>query len=317
MINSQAENTRIEHISRLFDIVSEGYEGPEADKLKLEAVKWLKKYSEVGPNRFGVVKISGASIEKHLDEFTDQISVLSGLGLNIPIIYGWGDTLSKRLKELNEMDGVDIKSSFHPETNDRITDMLTMYLVRGMSSEYGGIIETALQNKGIRARLCKGIFHAVQKNLPGIDDSHYTGRVWYADTREIDQLVRDSIMPVVSPIGVHADTGEKYNCNADNSTSVLAYTRKAEKIVMVTNTGGILDEKGEIVSQIMLDQDHNPIDAPELYGGMAKKLETAIDTYIKLAECGYTPSIQITAPGNLVAELFTDAGKGTCIKKAE
>ena len=93
------------YVKKLFDVVGND----------VEAVKWIKRFAEVERSEFAVIKISGASVDEHLDDLADDVGVLTNLDLYPPVVYGWGKALDALLAEN------DVKYTWDKDTGDRIT----------------------------------------------------------------------------------------------------------------------------------------------------------------------------------------------------
>ncbi|MBU0535910.1 MAG: hypothetical protein KKE20_03025 [Nanoarchaeota archaeon] len=293
----------IDHFARLFNIVGKDHHE--------EAIRWIKRYSEVDKARFGVIKVSGASLRDYFDDFCDRVSILASLGLFTPIVYGWGESLNERLDEMG------IKSEFHHQTKDRITTPEQIYLVRGIAYESGHDLEQALKDRGIRARICDRVFTAEPKEWDDVHEKHYTGKIIDVNADEVTRLIREQIVPIIPPLGICNHGKEKLNINGDTAANELVYALKPLKYIMVTNTGGILDPEGNLIQKVVMDMDYAHLSEGVVSGGMRKKLDEVKAILETLTTAGYNPSVQISHPQQVVRELFTDIGKGTYITKSE
>ena len=145
---------------------------------------------------------------------------------------------------------------------------------------------------------------------PEIIDYGHVGEVEHIDPQVVRLLESQAFIPVIAPIGVGAD-GATYNINADLVAGKLAITLQAEKLMLMTNTPGILDAQGDLVTGLA------PGDIPELVrtgiidGGMIPKAECAVDAVA--GGVGSALILDGRVRHALLLELFTDAGIGTLI----
>ena len=126
----------------------------------------------------------------------------------------------------------------------------------------------------------------------------------------LDTLIKENFIPVIAPIGVGAD-GQAYNINADLVAGHIARTLDAEKLILLTNTAGILDADGNTLTGLSSAGVAELIKDGTINEGMLPKTQCALD-----ALADGVASVQIidgTVPHALLLEIFTDAGCGTKI----
>jgi len=148
-------------------------------------------------------------------------------------------------------------------------------------------------------------------NVPEIIDLGHVGNVKSIDTSVVDMLVNSDFIPVIAPIGV-GDTGRSYNINADLVAGKLAEVLKAEKLILLTNTAGLLDGNGELLTGLDAKQVNKLIDDGVIYGGMLPKIACAL-----AAVNGGVSSAHIIdgrVQHAALLEIFTDEGVGTLIR---
>jgi len=126
----------------------------------------------------------------------------------------------------------------------------------------------------------------------------------------VDMLISGNFIPVIAPIGV-GDDGLSYNINADLVAGKLAQVLRAEKLIMLTNTPGVLGAKGNILTGLAASKVKRLIRDGTIHGGMLPKINSALD-----AVAGGVKSCHII-DGRLqhavLLEVFTDKGVGTLI----
>ncbi|MEM9372960.1 MAG: hypothetical protein AAGA55_04890, partial [Planctomycetota bacterium] len=118
--------------------------------------------------------------------------------------------------------------------------------------------------------------------------------------------------PVLSPIGVSAD-GQMLNINADTAARAIAEELRPGKVIYLTGTGGILDERGSVISAINIEQDRERLmESGVVSGGMARKITEIGELLDRLPG---NASVSITKPAHLARELFTHKGSGTLVRR--
>jgi acetylglutamate kinase len=126
-------------------------------------------------------------------------------------------------------------------------------------------------------------------------------------------LLHGDFIPVVAPIGVGAD-GESYNINADVVAGKLAESLKAEKLVLLTNTPGLLDKKGEVLTGLSSTKVDELIADGTIHGGMLPKIRCALDAVHSGVHSAHI--IDGRVEHALLLEVFTNEGVGTLIQNS-
>tara|TARA_B100000676_G_C17982075_1_gene789626 strand:+ start:429 stop:1319 length:891 start_codon:yes stop_codon:yes gene_type:complete len=263
-----------------------------------------------------VVKYGGnAMVEEHLkNSFARDIVLMKLVGLNPVVVHGGGPQIGDLLDRLN------IPTRF--VGGMRVTDAQTMDVVEMV---LGGLVNqeiVSLINKnGGRAAGITGkdgdLIRARKLELANPDaeateiiDIGHVGEVDEVNATVLHALVAQNFIPVIAPIGVGRD-GESFNINADLVAGRLAAELKAEKLVLVTNTPGILDADSKTIASLTCSELDELIANNTIEGGMLPKAQCA-----QSAVRGGVQSAQIidgTVPHALLLEIFTDAGVGTQI----
>ena len=148
-------------------------------------------------------------------------------------------------------------------------------------------------------------------NVSEVIDLGHVGQVEEIDTSVVDMLIRSDFSPVIAPIGV-GDNGISYNINADLVAGKLAEVLKAEKLILLTNTKGLLDGEGQLLTGLDAKQVNKLIDDGVIYGGMLPKIGCALDAVN--AGVSYAHIIDGRVQHAALLEIFTDEGVGTLIR---
>jgi acetylglutamate kinase len=145
---------------------------------------------------------------------------------------------------------------------------------------------------------------------PEIIDIGHVGQVESIDTRVLTMLTENDVIPVVAPIGV-GEHGESYNINADLVAGKLAEVLNAEKLMLLTNTEGVLDQNGQVVTGLVAEEVKALIDNGTISGGMLPKVGCALSAVNAGVNSAHIVDGRV--PHSVLLEIFTDQGVGTQI----
>ncbi|NIP14332.1 MAG: acetylglutamate kinase [Pseudomonadales bacterium] len=269
-----------------------------------------------------VVKYGGnAMVDERLKTtFARDVVLLKLVGLNPIVVHGGGPQIGELLERLN------IESRF--VNGMRVTDAETMDVVEMV---LGGLVNqdiVSLINKNggravgitgkdgdlIRARRLELSANAAELAPSEIIDIGHVGEVESVNPSVLDALVRSNFIPVIAPIGVGPD-GESYNINADLVAGRLAEELRAEKLILITNTAGILNADGQTLTALSVEEINELIAGGTISSGMLPKAQCAVAAAER--GVGSAQIINGTIPHALLLEIFTDAGIGTQITVAK
>jgi acetylglutamate kinase len=154
-----------------------------------------------------------------------------------------------------------------------------------------------------------GLLRARPLRRDGVDLGQ-VGEVAWVDPEVIRCLDQSDFIPVVAPIGV-GSLGESYNINADLVAGALAATLNAEKLILMTNVAGVLDQDGTLQTRLEADQVAQMIADGRIYGGMLPKIQCCLDAVVAGVRAAHIIDGRVAHA--LLLEIFTDAGVGTLI----
>jgi acetylglutamate kinase len=199
-------------------------------------------------------------------------------------------------------------------TDERVMTVVEMVLgelnqeIVALINRYGGraVGLTGQDGKLIHARKMK-----LKDKLSGFDlDLGLVGEIEKIEPELIDLLVSRNFVPVVAPIGMGSN-GEAYNINADLVAGKLAEKLVAEKLIMMTNTVGVLDQKGNLLTGLTAAQIEALFEDGTIHGGMLPKIGSALEAVKRGVKSAHV--IDGRVPHALLLELLTDSGVGTKI----
>jgi acetylglutamate kinase len=277
-----------------------------------EALPYIKKFH----GRTIVVKYGGNAMtdEKLKQCFARDVVLLKLVGMNVVVVHGGGPQIENLLARVGK------KGEFIQGM--RVTDAETMEIVEMV---LGGQVNKDVVNlinhaggKAVGLTGKDGNFIRAKKlllqnkdNPADLIDVGQVGDIVQIDPSLIGHLESGGFIPVIAPIGVGKD-GETYNINADVVAGKIAEILKAEKLVLLTNTPGVLDATGKLITGITPAQIDAMVDDGTLSGGMLPKIGSALD-----AARNGVKSVHIIdgrVEHALLLEILTDHGVGTMIK---
>jgi acetylglutamate kinase len=163
----------------------------------------------------------------------------------------------------------------------------------------------------IRARKLRISRKTPELEVPEIIDLGHVGEVASIDTAVVQMLTRDNFIPVIAPIGVGED-GHACNINADLVAGKMAEVLQAEKLIMLTNTAGVLDRDGGLLTGLKASDVQALIADGTIHGGMLPKINCAMEAVNGGVRA--THIIDGRVEHAVLLELFTDEGIGTLIR---
>ena len=277
-----------------------------------EALPYIKRFH----GRTIVIKYGGnAMTDERLKHcFARDVVLLKLVGMNPVVIHGGGPQIDEMLKRVGK------KGEFIQGM--RVTDRETMDVVEmvlggqvnkeivNLINQHGGkaVGLTGKDGSFIRA---KKLLMPHKDNPSDLIDIGQVGDITSIDPSLIALLDTGAFIPVIAPVGVGAE-GETYNINADVVAGKIAEILKAEKLVLLTNTPGVLDENGKLLTGITPRDIDAMVANGTLSGGMLPKIGSALD-----AARNGVKSVHIIdgrVEHALLLEVLTDDGVGTLIK---
>ncbi len=267
-----------------------------------EIDKYMRHFAGVERPRPIVVKVGGGIIADQLDELAAALALLRRLGICPIVVHGGGPQLTDAL----DLEGIECQWV----DGKRVTTPEVLTAARRVFQNVGVGLSHALAQRGVTARpIVSGVFEA---RVAGDARLGLVGSVDRVELSAIEAAIDLDCVPIVSPLGETA-SGQILNINADEATRALASAVHAIKVVFLTPTGGLLNERGAVMPAINLAEDYETLMQRDwVSGGMALKLRE-----IKALVDGLPPaaSVSITSPEHLASELFTHKGHGTLIRR--
>jgi acetylglutamate kinase len=274
-------------------------------KLLIEALRYIDKFRGIR----AVIKLGGAAMvdPKLEDRFAEDVLLLRSVGLLPVVVHGGGPEISRTLSKLG------IETEF--VNGLRVTDESSMTVVEMvLTGSVNQRLVAALNKNGSRAIGLSGKDGGLvrAKKLITEHDLGRVGEVVSVNVGLIDILEKDGYIPVVSPVGL-GEEGTSYNINADVVAAELARGLRAEKLIFLSDVPGLLDGD-QVVSELDSDQLKARLELDTITGGMRPKLEASLRALADGVQ--FVHLVDGRVPHNLIAELFTDRGVGTLIRRS-
>lgn len=282
----------------------------------IEALPYIQRFA----GKTIVIKYGGnAMVDNHLKHcFAQDIVLMKLVGINPVVVHGGGPQIGQLLQRLGKrsefFEGMRVTDSETMDVVEMVLGGLVNKEIVNLINQHGGVAVGLTGKDGdlVRARKLAMSRKTPELEAPEIIDLGHVGEVESIDPGIINTLVQKNFIPVVAPIGVGKD-GFSYNINADLVAGKLAEVLAAEKLILLTNTTGLLDKNGTLLTRLHSKQVQALIADGTIHGGMLPKIRCALEA----TQAGVTAAHIIDGrnPHAVLLELFTDAGVGTLIQR--
>ncbi len=268
----------------------------------LDAIPHIKKFY----GKTIVIKYGGsAQTSPELKEkFAQDITLLSLVGIKPVIVHGGGARINELLEQLN------IQSKFID--GQRVTSKETMRVVEMvLSGEINKNITSLLNYHGAKAIGISGKDSSIIKAKPKEKGKFgYTGIIKKVNAKTIKNLIKEGFIPVIAPIADGKEANHLgYNINADLAASKIAAALKAQKVLFLTDTIGVLDKEKNLISSLDKAQVKKYIKDGTISGGMIPKVNSCLEAIHNGVNKAHI--IDGRVEHSILLELFTKDGVGT------
>ncbi|MHB8258370.1 MAG: acetylglutamate kinase [Acidiferrobacterales bacterium] len=291
---------------------------PAAERAQVltEALPYIQRFH----GKTVVIKYGGnAMVDDRLKQsFARDVVLMKLVGMNPVVVHGGGPQIGRMLERIGK------KSEFIQGM--RVTDRETMDVVEmvlgglvnkeivSLINKHGGKAVGLTGKDGGLIHARKMVMQKVQadESLPSeIIDIGQVGEVESIDPEVVALLDTRDFIPVIAPVGVGTD-GEAYNINADVVAGKLAITLRAEKLILLTNTTGVMGKDGALLTGLTVNLVNALIEDGTIHGGMLPKVRYALDAVSSGVRSAHI--IDGRVDHAILLEIFTDAGVGTLIR---
>ncbi len=282
-------------------------------KILAEALPYIQRFH----GKTIVIKYGGNAMtdEKLKHSFASDIVLLKLVGINLVIVHGGGPQIDDQLTKMGK------KGEFIQGM--RVTDAETMEVVEmvlggqvntdivNLINQHGGRAVGLSGTDGPLIRARKLLVHG-KDNPKELIDIGRVGEVESIDPEVVQLLTARNFVPVIAPVGVGKD-GESYNINADLVAGKLAEILKAEKLVVLTNTPGVLDKNGNLLTGLSAKKIDELFADGTISGGMLPKIGSALEAVKNGVNACHI--IDGRVEHAVLLEILTSEGVGTLIKR--
>lgn len=281
----------------------------EKAKVLIEALPYIKEFY----GKTFVIKYGGSAMinEKIRESVIQDIILMKLIGINVVLVHGGGPEINNMLKKIGK----------EPEfiKGLRVTDSETMDIVQMiLAGKVNKDLVGYIQKNGIKATGICGIDGGLlqaEKFLPENNDIGFVGQITSVDTAILDTLIQNDFIPVISSVGAD-ENNISYNINADDAAAAIASKLKAQKLIFLTDTEGVLSDinnKNSLLSSIKISEISDLVNNKTISGGMIPKIkccEKAIKEGVKTVHI-----LDGRIEHTILLEIFTQEGIGTEVKE--
>ena len=277
-----------------------------------QALPFMQRYA--GKNI--TIKFGGSAMgeDKLSSSFAKDIVLLKQVGINPIVIHGGGPRIRKMLDRLK------VKSSFVDGL--RVTDKETMDIVEMVLSgsinkeivmeinKEGGMAIGLSGKDALLAKTKKFKKKKATGEVEKILDLGFVGLPSKINTDFLKWCIQTDFIPVISPIG-YGEKFETYNINADTMSGAISASILSERLILLTDVKGVLDKKGNLLTQIKISEVKKLINNGTISGGMIPKVETCVEA----VKNGVKAAVILDGrlEHSILLEIFTEHGVGTLI----
>ncbi len=281
-------------------------------KILIEALPYIQRFNGATV----VVKYGGhAMVDESLKQnFALDIILMKYVGLNPIVVHGGGPQIGEFLSRLSIesefVDGIRV-------TDSQTMSVVEMVLVGSVNKEIVNLINrnggravglSGKDGKLITAKKMKYLRKKAADQPPEIIDMGMVGEIVSVDTSILSALVEREFIPVIAPVGGGAQ-GETYNINADLVAGHVASSLRARKLVLLTDTQGVLDAEGHLISTLTMEEAQRLIADGTIKGGMIPKVTCCLDAIRSGVKKAHI--IDGRMEHAILLEIFTKGGVGT------
>ena len=279
-----------------------------------DALPYIQRFH----NETIVLKYGGAAMadEALQSGFAKDVVLMKLVGMNPVVVHGGGpqigDTLARIGKQTEFVDGMRVTDRETMDVVEMVLGGLVNKQIVTLIGRHGGraVGLTGKDGNLIRASKLTVRRDSPELRAPEIIDIGHVGEVTSIDAGVVDMLIQGDFIPVIAPIGV-GDDGHTYNINADLVAGKIAETLDAEKLVLLTNTPGVLDGEGELLTRLGVGDVEKLIAGGVITGGMLPKVRCALQAVNNGVTTATISDGRVQHA--VLLETFTREGVGTMI----
>ena len=279
-----------------------------------DALPYIRRYK----GKTIVVKYGGAAMvdDKLKSGFARDIVLMKLVGINPVVVHGGGPQIGQLLKRIGKetqfIEGMRVTDSETMDVVEMVLGGLVNKEIVNLINHHGG---SAVGLTGKDGGLIEATKLTMTRNNAAVDSPEiielgFVGEVRSIDSSVVNMLITGDFIPVIAPIGVGED-GLSYNINADLVAGKMAEKLQAENLILLTNTPGVLDSSGKLLTGLSVAEVEELIESKVIEGGMLPKVRcalSAVNAGVRSARI-----IDGRVEHSVLLEIFTVEGVGTLI----
>ena len=273
-------------------------------KFHAKTLSFIKKYK----NKIIVIKYGGYALTKPalLKSFAKNISLLNQLGIKVIVVHGGGPQIEKELKKR--------KINNEEYQGLRVTTKSVLGVVkRILSHDLNKLISDEIKKNGGKTKRLNGVSTKVLKAKIAMNGNiGFVGEPRGIDKNIIMKALKSNHIPIIAPLGVDANNNT-LNINADTAAAYIAESLKAERLLLLTDVAGVLDNNKKLITELDRKKAFQYIKKGTIKSGMIPKIKACFNT-LKNGAKGVA-LIDGRKQNAVAMELLTTEGAGTLIKK--
>ena len=293
---------------------------PKIAHVLTEALPYIRRFQ----NKTLIVKYGGnAMVDEQLkNSFARDIVLMKLVGMNPVVVHGGGPQIGKLLDKMGKktdfIQGMRVTDSETMDVVEMVLGGLVNKEIVNLIHRHGGNAVGLTGKDGQLIQAKKMIVPPLSSiplfNTDEIIDLGHVGEVKKINIAVVDMLIHGDFIPVIAPIGV-GDDGFSYNINADFVAGKIAEAMQAEKLILLTNTPGLLNKENELLTGLNAKDVEALVSDGTIHGGMLPKIQCALDAVENGVHSAHI--IDGRVPHAVLLEIFTNEGVGTLIQPVD
>ena len=282
-------------------------------RVLVEALPYILKYDR----KTVVVKYGGnAMVDGVTEDFAQDIVLMKQTGIEPVVVHGGGPQIGDMLKRLSIestfVDGLRVTDAAAIDVVEMVlTGSINKHIVSGINAAGGRAVGISGKDGNlILARKLERMKLDPTTLENKAVDLGFVGEPDTVNPEVLRNIMKSDLIPVIAPIGI-GPKGETFNINADTVSGAVASAMQAERLILLTDVEGVLDQDRKLIPTLTVDEAQALIKDGTIRGGMIPKIETAIESVRSGVKAAVILEGRI--PHVLLLELFTEHGAGTLI----
>ena len=280
-----------------------------------DALPYLQRYSgETFVVKYGGHAMGDPTLSR---QFAEDVVLLKQVGINPVVVHGGGPQIGEMLErvglESRFVEGLRVTTKEAAEVAEMVlSGAINKDLVGWIGRAGGRAIGISGKDAGfVIARKVRRTARDPDSNIERIIDLGFVGEPARIDRSVVDTISAAGMIPVIAPLGVGED-GHTYNINADTMAGAVASALRASRLLLLTDVAGVLDRKGQLLTELTPSDIAQLKQEGTITGGMIPKMETCVKAVTDGVDAAVVMDGRV--PHAMLLEMFTSSGIGTLVK---